>query len=744
MASLTDNMCVLHKVLLIPDDVILSSMADIDCYILGKCINETIDEILDYFTECINNAAGTNIDCTIICEQFKNIVILNTESDSHFMHSLIGKLTCKHIILLDSIFKYLENTDELIVLYMNTLSVYPFQDRRDIMQVITHSEYFVKYLMSSSTHKCSGRVEEMAGLLSYFILNCNGIETLKEIYIDIASIKTSIDNFMKYCPDRFIEYINKVCHTNDIYTKATPEAFEIKKASSINFMYAISKICLYINNIHGKQCIASDYNIKDTDTLEAKIAKTTLYTIRLSYISINTIIKALNKYIEVLMPITFTFFGNYSENVERCQKLKTKINVLKTVYNDCDYNAMIDAFFVDTITALNKSDIYCGDAFINDFIDILNINHNQIPHDVITYFFKLGIASVYCNKHVRYTIFTYVFNYCETNGFYNLVKLGDNILSDGLNAILKFVAEIDYFEIDTPPQVYVFHQNLLDYINYMISKIDKVHNTATCDVAFYKLVSKANDFIFDIIKLCDKIDETIKSEDLDATQYDDIQYDYRHIIICYFRNCMTSISAMIKMMATDIFTNYKYSDEFIISLTNFITSSVSFLADSNKLILSDVFHLNAETRELINELYKLLNVSLSNPQFLENIMDKLDMLINTGTKRNIDNKIIQKIILIKKENCKNIDIDNIDFPDEFIDPFTCTLIKTPVLIPNCSQFFDKSSIMAHLRNIETNPITSEYLNIKDFTDYNETPNVKLLIEDFNKRKSNIINIGNNE
>lgn len=83
---------------------------------------------------------------------------------------------------------------------------------------------------------------------------------------------------------------------------------------------------------------------------------------------------------------------------------------------------------------------------------------------------------------------------------------------------------------------------------------------------------------------------------------------------------------------------------------------------------------------------------------------------------------------------KNISIQK-EIPDEFLDPLVCTLMENPVLLPNTSEFIDRTTIERYLLSKEENPFNREPLTLIQLNEYNNTPEI---ISKTNELKNKII------
>ena len=81
----------------------------------------------------------------------------------------------------------------------------------------------------------------------------------------------------------------------------------------------------------------------------------------------------------------------------------------------------------------------------------------------------------------------------------------------------------------------------------------------------------------------------------------------------------------------------------------------------------------------------------------------------------------------------NITSNDIDYPQEFLDPLTCSPIVDPIKIPNVDEFFDKRSIFTHIHITPSNPYTREPLTFEILNEYNSQESIAHEINEFKKR-----------
>ena len=77
-------------------------------------------------------------------------------------------------------------------------------------------------------------------------------------------------------------------------------------------------------------------------------------------------------------------------------------------------------------------------------------------------------------------------------------------------------------------------------------------------------------------------------------------------------------------------------------------------------------------------------------------------------------------------------------PDKFLDPLLNSIITNPVILPDSQLFIDKSTIIKHLDNNETDPFTRKKLTINELNEYNSLDEVVIKIKDFMSERDNCL------
>lgn len=208
---------------------------------------------------------------------------------------------------------------------------------------------------------------------------------------------------------------------------------------------------------------------------------------------------------------------------------------------------------------------------------------------------------------------------------------------------------------------------------------------------------------------------------------------------------------------------YRRQYKMLSRLTKIIFSSFKFLLNFSEcphflLVLSRKEHImmfsGAMTMLRICAKYNGIKKSM-NAEFINTIIDIImniyscnkdtpEIMINSISNFNFEiflklkghSKLSQFV-----QSCKIIidnlnENDDLDYPDEFIDPISCTPIIDPVLLPNngdIDTFHDRTTIVKHLLNKPENPYNRSPLTLSELETYNNEPVIKEKLQLFKIR-----------
>ena len=106
--------------------------------------------------------------------------------------------------------------------------------------------------------------------------------------------------------------------------------------------------------------------------------------------------------------------------------------------------------------------------------------------------------------------------------------------------------------------------------------------------------------------------------------------------------------------------------------------------------------------------------------------------------------IIVEMLDTMEREIKN-SLEDIEVPDEFLDPIMSTPIEEAVMLPENDIIMDLSVISTHLLSNKTNPFTRSLLTIEDLKEYNLREDIRKKVDDFNNkfkkwREDNVIHV----
>jgi succinate dehydrogenase flavin-adding protein (antitoxin of CptAB toxin-antitoxin module) len=388
-----------------------------------------------------------------------------------------------------------------------------------------------------------------------------------------------------------------------------------------------------------------------------------------------------------LLTLVYTFLK--SDNGSICNIITS---YKERITNDLKSNNIINDFIIKCI---NNKYYICSDYiyFIKRYIcDNFYILSEQ-DKDIYYNFISDIITNKDNNIHIKY-------NFCNIL----LDKFKDR---DIVDILMEYIATSDFFNI-----FYVF-ENHISYLH--LNKIVKILierkiniNHKNINNFIYKLISYTNNLLGNLEELlCEtnRITFTIKRLINKITYYllDNI------IIINYLFN---------NKIIQDIFINtnvmliklYKLFNQKYFKITNILSFALGEIINYTlNITYIYVKNTNNETKNAYIDFVAELNLEQGDELLKATIIEYLT---------------------------NNIYEDNeIDLPDEMLDPILCSRIRDPVIIPDVKYIMDKTSIITHLYNNKSNPYTRNPLTIEQLEEYNNLEENKKIIENFKSKFS---------
>lgn len=531
------------------------------------------------------------------------------------------------------------------------------------------------------------------------------IESVREL-IDDYETHDSIINKILFTFD-----INKTIHTMGIISTLNAEDIQIyADASYTNFLFRVL-IEIYkkydSNKIIEKILQSEDYKIDSRKInyslpFEYKITLCMMYSIYFDhFIGCNLIRK--------LEP----------QMVHRDTKVFNKI-----VSRICDINnKIICNFILDYEKIVHKIH---DDEFIFDILNYLGIICScktlydklfNFPQDIYLMIEKLvtnKYGKIQINKHYRTDAVRLTLSIIKRQGYTNFENFGDDVV--------LFVNDINYFEDVQYAEVFNFHKDIIQTL--IISVKDLKSDDKILSNVLFKLLSKCGES-FSI--------------------FDEILSQYHGRVPYEINGICCEIIGVINM------TLYFYSEIF---RTKKITNTYQELNREFAILVSKII----DECQLDHEnIHKKLKQPLLAKNLIDAVIDCIIIVKNTGVltyMTEYKNKLIELInepIFMIQENQKNeilkilseCKVDDIVYPDEFLDPLLCVPIKSPVMIPDIDDIFDKTTIVTRIKTDPINPYTRKPLTEEIFEEFNKRDKIKektrIFYEKFNewKKQNNV-------
>ncbi len=186
------------------------------------------------------------------------------------------------------------------------------------------------------------------------------------------------------------------------------------------------------------------------------------------------------------------------------------------------------------------------------------------------------------------------------------------------------------------------------------------------------------------------------------------------------------------LLSTEIFSSFV---TIINQNVNYLNSTIKFKSDMN---FGAYKQANLNIESYVGYIINLLNIVSKTSDMTDFRHDYVFDIENYNSlQKHINN--LQYDHIFDKLKCEDV-TDEIDYPDEFLDPLTYSKINEPCLIPNMNGFedlyFDKSTILKQLLIKEENPYTRAPLTLDEFENYNKLEEIELKNKTFKEKMMN--------
>lgn len=567
-------------------------------------------------------------------------------------------------------------------------------------------------------------------IFNYTIFNNENINNMLELFKNIYEC-TTLNKINLY--KLFFQILN----SNIYYTHMNITYESLHKCSKITFITTILFISLNIfnneinyDNINNIDKIRNEFTIYNDDNISTILYYLINYSIYVCFIPLYKIQKSFE--LKLKQAQGMRIFGLLYSSGEDIIKIQNELNVINELIIHPKINNIIIELYENMTMIIDKNSItMLNDEILNSiyyyFDNMIYELNTTIFNKSIYSFFECIINGTYTNNpHIRYQYTTLLLL---------MDRSIDNLFDKSIINIMKYYNEVDYNNW-TPLNTSIKHTvSLIDTLlkyntisNYTYNIKNELERTF-----IFKICSAGISSINEIEGTINKINELIKEQrinDLNKnTIYKSIiksasKYIYPYIIENHIIIKLMDYINCIKYMPNDLLNEIISYYTNGIKITNNIhykkikehynTINININQIFTDLLIK-IFENNQENDHIKEYLYNIYNINYPESMNLSKLIEDIPYLYT----------IIQEYT----EKTQN----EIEYPDDFLDPILCIKITNPIMIPEVKSIFDRSSIITHLYTSKTNPFTRKPLSEDEVNKYNELDEIKEQIIEFKEK-----------
>lgn len=400
--------------------------------------------------------------------------------------------------------------------------------------------------------------------------------------------------------------------------------------------------------------------------------------------------------------------------------------IIDDMFNDMTFYIMFYTFLPNgDSNIVSSNNVYINEEFCKFLIDI-TLSKKYTNNISIKYDFVLIIKELILKAQFRKSL---IESYVES-----LVNLYNEIQQTNIPIQEQFVIAKIITSFKTVDQLIV--NALLKNVNGVKKMLYNMLNNLN---TVHELIDK-------LYKELDRYSHILSTNTNATTRMNRVIVSYEEDIfsgMCLYTKILSNMKKFIVLFNNDKqLVDVLICDEILSSFATFMNQSVNRLAsikykDSMNFKHFKNIHLDVESYvanimtilTVVNKYSDMKEFTCNHVFCIENY-DKLQKYV-----KNVQyNDIFEKLHNDLDEE------ENIDYPDEFLDPITYTKIKEPCLIPGMSGFedlhFDKTTILKQLLVKNENPYTRAPLTQEDFETYNNLEEIQLKNKLFKERIMN--------
>jgi hypothetical protein len=562
------------------------------------------------------------------------------------------------------------------------------------------------------------------------------------LYSNIGNITRSSDNFLLTVCVLLIKFWN-----NGIYSSSND--YKMHQLAKIDEQYIISKNCPI-------KWYLSQENIDHDFTFLTKIMFLALDCLRIYYIPMikgyyyyEKIIDTLEKKKLIFSDLPQTFLTKTEIDIinNDITLFKNLQNRSKTIFNNTQVlhsvSKMISGIFA-WHNNFSKNLITFDDVF-GDVFSLFSIKPDVIRHDInlSNTLHKLTSSDqVSKNPQVRYNAGILLSHNTSINFLKNDSSQVDGIttITDTIKSLTKLVIGLTKFSADNPIGIFLNNRTIYNNI-YSLSKLPTKFNVGYCII---KSIGAKNEiflqkFVLQMASDLIWIGATIKSCIEKLQNYDNMTEANKKKSVLFFDSILAFYEDLCIQLneyigSCQYFKELVGNPQILSTYSMTILEAFSWLPMINKFIDKN----GPYKDDLLIDPSIFSKVIFNGMLFFKNNKIYLDLATNGMVSSDIKDyaqhdellPLVEIIVLTEDDE------DNLDYPDEFLDPIMSCKINNPVMLPGMDNtFMEKDVIEKHLLMDESNPFTRDKLTIEELRKYNETNVIKGQLENFLKKLS---------
>lgn len=520
-----------------------------------------------------------------------------------------------------------------------------------------------------------------------------------------------------------VEYIYHILCTNEEFTRENSKYINITNTSTISFNKFLLIILLEL------------YSKIGVDKMEEKLSEKEFTKVKeydIKNLSFEQkIIVTLAKAIPICHIGPIKLYHSEFNNLHRHKKFKfltnekqlkimeEKVSSLLKIFSFDKSNIVMQNFYVDYYNKL-KSKIFVDEIFMDilfftDFITSFPQTKNvygYVRQELYQVCSEI-LGNSQLNKHTRNYSAEVLFKLIPFHGF--------NIAPSFFNDLFSYIGEIDYYKWMSLLQAIKHHKKILQNMTMLLDYPKKVFEQSDKIISktLYTLLGNAVESYTQFESICEKS----KSNPINY-QLEELFNDFFDIIMMTL-NVYTNIytQAIIKKSYSE--TEEKYS----VLVHKLIESCLSEKSVINTILKQDNLSL-----QLLTITYQSLYNHIE--MCAKHLAQHKKLIFDGYEKSGLSEDQIKKITFFLEENYK----DDINYPEEFLDPLLYVPIVEPIMLPDIKEIHDRVAIVSQIHESGCNPYNRKPLTLEQLEEYNKLPEIVEKIKDFIERKKNFENI----